>query len=126
MKQSYIEYIIAAGFFNESTVKSVDSRRASNIDLDEIPRRCFAFRFFDQEETTVKGEVLTGDPKNYSGMYYVDGEIKTVEDLKAHPRKYKTLISNMQTNNWPKVVKCNTGNFQPFNDKKDKIISTKK
>ena len=47
---------------------------------------------------------------NKSGMYYLHGKIKTVEELRAENNSQnRILISNMECNNWKRVVQNTRG-----------------
>jgi len=122
MLKHYVEFLYPGSFMSETEVKNCSHRDPKRM-LKAAGKQCFAFRFFDQEVVNKEGEELRGKAKNYSGHYYPNAEILTIDDVKAlTPRKdYKILISNLEMNDWDPVVRTQRGNFQPFG-KNDEII----
>jgi hypothetical protein len=58
------------------------------------------------------GGELSVEPKTVekSGMYYVNGKMKTIEDVKAeNDPGNRILIANMESNGWSCVVETNNG-----------------
>jgi hypothetical protein len=108
---------------SETSSKEVKSREPKTI-LRHLPQHAFAFRFYDQTIKTVKidgeEEKHFGKQRNISPMYYPGGTSFTVEQIKHLPGDYKILVSNMEGNNWPLVVRTRKGNFQPL--EKDDVI----
>jgi hypothetical protein len=53
--------------------------------------------------------------KSRSGTYFINGTVKTLEEVKNEDSKRnENLIWNMETNHWNKVVVTNGGFTQPF------------
>lgn len=122
MLKHYVKFFYPGAFVAETEVEEVKSRDAQKI---KVPEGSYGFRFFDRQEITAENEnhepeTLRGKPKNYSGMFYF-GRIMTLDDVKREMPDATILISNMETNNWDKVVKTRMGNIQPF-EEKDTII----
>ena len=109
----------AGVFMSESSEEKVKERDHTLIDA---PKDCFGYRFFSREEVESNGETLRGANQNYSGTYYF-GTVMTKEQVEKHVDKPNTLLSNMRSNNWDRVVKTRLGNFQPFNRDKDVILT---
>ena len=93
---------------------------------DAVPlsKSCFAFRFFDQTEVKFGGELLKGERKNYSGIYYIDGTTLLVEDARKEPALRLTNLSHLRPDEL--MVKTRSDSWQWFDPKKDHIYSTKK
>jgi hypothetical protein len=111
--QLYIEYLIAGGFFSESSVSEV----ADKSTPEKFPYGCFAFRFF--EKTKVKtgdGETLYGSQKNLTGWHFLPGEVLTLEDAKTKYPDKKMVIQNMENNNYSRVIKTMFGQFIPMQE----------
>ena len=117
MIKHYVEFTMLGGFFYEYSTESIDHRDSSKV---KVPKNAFAFRFFDREEVESNGEILKGDRKNYSSLYYVGGEIMTLAQVKKQLPQEEILINNMEINNWDKVIKHRFGGFQPF--EKDNVL----
>ena len=118
MIKHYIELLYPGALFTGSYVKEVDNRDPSRVDA---PRECFGFRFFDREEVVSGNEVLAGNPKNYSGVFYF-GRIHTLADVKREFPDKDILARNMEGNAWDRVVRTRRGNFQPLR-LEDAVIS---
>jgi thymidylate kinase len=123
----YVEILYPGILFSEPESREVKSRNTMKI-AKSLKHAAFAFKFYDQVETTIlldgKPKVVAGDRKNESGMYYPDGQIFTLEEVKMlKPAKdYSILASNMEGNNYPLVVKTRVGSWQPFYPDKDEVI----
>jgi len=116
----YVEFFYPGTMFSESSILKVKNRQSRNI---KLPKNCFAFNFFDREETNSAKtkRLLMGKKYNYSKSYYIDGTIYTLNQVKKRVPNAKILIRNMQSNKWNKVIKTRFGQFQPFK-KGDKNI----
>jgi hypothetical protein len=113
---TFVEVLYPGVFYPEESVYKVKTRDPQAI-ADKCPT-AFCFEFYDQTRKQVKvdGEhqTVSGKPKNKSGRYYPGATVMTVEDVKRLPGDHSILVSNMEGNNWPRVVKTRRGNFQPF------------
>ena len=82
----------------------------------DFPKRTFSFHFFDiEEEENVNGETLTGKQKNVSPTYWF-GKVLTKDQVATNEGKDSMLYSNMDTNNWERVVESCEGRVLPMND----------
>jgi hypothetical protein len=118
----YVKFFFPNVFVDDSETKQVETRETSSL---KLPQFCHAFSFFDRVETSSGGEVLKGKPKNFSGMYYVDGEAWTLEQVRSKLPEERILIANMEGNKWGKVIRTRNGGFRPF-EKGDQTFRTKK
>lgn len=116
--KQYVEFMYFEMPRNKTSVTEVESRDAKI----KVPESAFAYRFFERRETVQDGETLVGQAQRYSGIVYVGGQIMTLDDVEREMPSERALISNMQANGYGKVVKCRTGNVQPFNDLEDRVI----
>jgi hypothetical protein len=117
MTKHYIEFVYPGIMFSESSSKEIEHRDAKKV---ELPKGAVGFRFFDKEQTELDGETLEGKPKNYTGWRYKGREL-TLEDVKREMPGERILISNMECNNWDKVVKLECGQIFPL-CKEDMVI----
>ena len=104
---------------NQTTLE-VKDRTPDSVPLS---KSCFAFTFFDQTEVRFEGELLKGERKNYSGTYFIDGTILSVEDAKKEPALRLTNLSHLRPDEL--MVKTRSGSWQWFDPRKDHIYSTK-
>ena len=51
-------------------------------------------------------------------------EVLTIEDVAELAGEDSVLHMNMSVNNWSAVVRCRTGNFQPFDPERQEMLST--
>lgn len=75
----------------------------------------YCFMLYDTEEipTDLGPEFkITAVPKNRSSRYYIGGELFTHDEVVA--LGVDTVAANMRGNNWDTVIRCRTGNWQPF------------
>lgn len=124
MEQSktYVEFLYPGMLFTETDEKQVANR---NIQTLKIPTQAFGFLFFDKTIKTIeldgKKTVVNGKRRNVSGIYYPNGKVFSLDEVKSMGKDYSILASNMEGNNWKYAVKTRKGNFQPFTNK-DHII----
>jgi len=112
----YVEFYFPGIIVMESSILKIKSRKEEF----KIPDGAYGYRFFDKEEVKIKGEILEGRRKNWSGTYYF-GEVLSLKELKERFPDEDTLIHNMEMNDWEQIVRTTRGIFQPF-EKGDKII----
>jgi len=110
MLKHYITYWYPGAFCSESSCKEVDKR----YEMPVLPKYVYAWQYFSKEVTIQNGEELKGEPKNY-GPQCIIGEVFTLEKVREVMPHEGTLISNMEGNNWKRVVHCRQG-FIPLND----------
>jgi hypothetical protein len=90
---------------SDTSTVEVESR---DPDRFQIPDRAFGFQFWSRTEVEVEGEVLKGEPQDYSAWYYVGTE-RTLEDVKRDRPGEHVLISNMVNNKYDRVVMTRFG-----------------
>lgn len=121
-----VEYLIPGSLFPESIVRDIEPRTVEAA-LAEAPDLAFAFVLFDVEDAPDLGPdfAVTPKRKNVSGRHYIDAEVFTAEQIEAldDGHDYGILLSNMRGNEWPALVRCRTGNWQPL-DEGDRIVAT--
>ncbi len=120
----YVEMFFPYGLIPESRKEKVESINPNEI---KVPDDCYAFRFVERTEKEFNGELLTSYFKQVTGMYYPDGEVLTLDEIKRLYKEEPTtwlrnVISNMETNNIKKVVKGRFNIFVKFNEGLDHII----
>jgi len=104
---------------SNQTTAEISEREPGTVPLS---KSCFAFRFFDLTLVKFEGETLKGEPKNHSGMYYVDGLVCSVEEAKRDHDLDVTNISHLRSEEL--LVKTRHGSWQWFDPKKDHIYLT--
>lgn len=116
MTKHYVAFKYPGVFFPETSVIEIKSRD----EKFDIPKGCYGYHFFDQEEIEHNGEILTGEVKNESGTTFF-GKKYSIDDIrKNHPEK-GTLIRNLISNGYKFAVDTVTGNWQPVDDE-DTVI----
>ena len=114
--EHYVEFIYPGSLVNETSSEKITHRDPDKV---KVPNGSFAFRFYDLNVTYAGTERLTGDPKNHSGLYYINGKVYTEEEIKRDFPEETILISN--ASRYKKMVKTRRGTFQPF-EKEDFVI----
>lgn len=109
--KTYVEFSYPGFFFSEYGVKEVLSRDVTEL---EIPESAFAFRFFDIVEGEVDGTPVKSGRLNVSALHYYGGRFMSLEEVAAEVPDSDILQDNMRINDWAQVIRCRTGNFQPF------------
>lgn len=122
MKQYTVTFYSPGTFFAETTKKKIDSwdpqkALAMSKKIEErYHSHPYGFQFFTHERAD---DELDSHISDSSGTWYIDGVVKTLEDLKAeHNPENKILISNMECNQWDSVVQTRSPYSwtQPFED----------
>lgn len=123
---SYVTYYFPGTFFSEESGRPVGSRDPRQAAVN-APETAFAFTFHDVATTTaeVDGQEvkLASRAPNQSGRFYIDAEKLTADDVAAMGDDGRILLSNMRGNNWPVMLRCRTGNYQPLTEA-DQVITS--
>lgn len=121
VRTTYVEFLYPGLLMSESSSQEVASRDLLKL---EVPENAFGFRFFDVLSMTVEVEgeevELTSKTLNKSATHYYGGTVYTAAQIKRQFPDEKILISNIEGNRYKKVIKCRTGNWQPF--QKDDVL----
>ena len=113
----YVEFIFAGIMFTDTSSEEIKSRDSKF----QIPKTCFGYRFFDLEKSkSESGNILTSRRLNESGVYYVGGQVMTLNQIKKLMPN-SILQRNMENNDYKKVVKTRVGTYQPL-EKKDVVL----
>lgn len=109
MTKHFVEYVYAGLFVSEIGTEEIQSRDQ----VITLPKGAYAYRIFDREEVEQGGETLKGAPKNY-GPRHIKGEVYDLDRVKREVPDSRILVSNMECNGLPNVIKCLQG-FLPAN-----------
>jgi hypothetical protein len=117
VRKTYIEFLYPGSFVAESSTKEVKTREVSKV---KVPKSAFGFKFFDILSVVVDADSrkvqLTSERINMSPMHYYGGKLYTLAEVEREFPQNDTLVQNMKGNGWGKVIRCRTGNWQPFED----------
>lgn len=113
----FVEFLYPNILTSDTSIVEVSDRK---IECVTMPEGSFGFRFVDQEQAIVNGEVLKGAFKDYSGWFY-KGRRLSLDDVKKEMPDSNILISNMKCNGWAYVVKTKFGQCFPL-EEKDVVI----
>lgn len=126
----HAEYLVPGAFFSEEYSKQFEAdedwvREATR----QAPPNAFCFSLYTltlnqelHEAAAKDGYDLKPKRSKLPGKYYIDGKVHNLADIKAMDGM-EILASNMECNDWKLVIKCRTGNFQPFLPE-DKIVNS--
>lgn len=118
---TYVTYLLPGSFFTEDCTEEVANRDVTNAQK-KAPEGAFAFYFSERSRIVEGGETLWGEYKRQSGTYFLGGKLMDAVDVQRNVSDPRTLLANMKGNGWKRVIKCRTGNFQPFDDRKDVLL----
>ena len=122
MQKHFVKFMSAGVFVAEMTTKKISSwdvakaAQMSKEIVEAYGSRPCGFYFI-----TVKDDKVI----KKSGVYYINGTVETLEELKAkNDPNNRILISNMESNGWDKIVTtCNPYKWvRPFT-KDDTVIA---
>lgn len=122
MQKHFVKFLSAGTFVAEETTKEIDSwdiekaKQMSKEITERYGARPYGFCFITKgrSDTDLDSKVI-----DQSGVYYINGVVETLEELKAkNDPNNRILISNMESNGWDKVVTtCNPYKWtQPFTE----------
>ena len=101
MLKHFVEFSYPGIIFSDYSHEEIAERKP---ELVTVPKEAFAYRFFDQVQTVVEGELLTGERKNYSRYTYF-GKVYTLEEVK---KEYgivsKNNLTELQEKSYDAVV----------------------
>ena len=128
MKKHFVIFFSPGTFVAEQSREPIDSwdiDKAVKMSKDIKERHeaiPYGFCFTTRER---KDHELDSQEIKRSGIYYLGGEVVTLEDIRArNDPKDKILISNMECNKWNKIV-VNTNSWkwtQPL-EKNDVVLN---
>lgn len=115
MKAHFVEFLSPGTFVHEVTTKAIDAwdvERAKLMAIDIVERygaRPYGFRFITRSRSD---DELDSKVTAQSGVYYLGGTIRTIEQVEADADPAETiLLSNMRSNGWPRIV-TNTNSWK--------------
>ncbi len=122
-KFTVVTFYRPGSFFSEESTQEVTTHDPKEIaKLAPEHSFCFTIRDYVAKTTIVDGEEFekTEAEGESTGRFYIGGSVYTVDEMRAQfgeDSDKRILISNMESNGWPAVIQCKTGNWQPFGEK---------
>ncbi len=116
----FVKYLYPGSFYSEEQSIEIPSLDAK---LD-FPEGAFAYSLYSVEtkEVEVEGELFVkNNTIKQEGVCYIDAVIYTADQL-PDTGDFRISRSNMESNNYKAVVRCNRGNWQPFYESVDKVV----
>jgi hypothetical protein len=105
--KTYVVFLSGLFLFTiESLPQGVKTR---NVEIN-MPKSSFGFYFFDAQDAQGKKRF------NISPIYYKGGTIYRVATLRRTFPNERVLIRSMEINGYKCVIRCCTGNWQPFRE----------
>lgn len=117
MIKTYLKLFYPGSFVSESFVKEVEKREYR----PEIPSGVYAWQYFERESTYLNGELLLGEPKNFSGTFYIGQEL-TAKEVIAEYGESSVAAQNIINNGYERVVKTRRNQLFPLGAK-DMVVS---
>ena len=128
VKKHFVEFFSPGSFFAETDTKSIDSwdidkaKEMAKSITQRYGAKPYAFRFITRGRTD---DELDSKVVEQSGYYFINGVVKTLEEIKAENNPdNRILISNMECNGWDRVVITRSPYrwTQPFG-KEDSVVT---
>ena len=120
MKKHFVTFYRPGTFVAETVVREVDGwnldeARNAYDNLDDFMRtNCYGFQFFTKGRAD---DELDSKVTDRSAMYYLGGKVETYEDVQSRTNGYSTLLSNMKSNGYDRVItNVPSGWTQPLRD----------
>lgn len=114
--KTFVEFYFPGSVCSETSTRETSTRDPMKI---EVPKGCFAFRFFDQDSEEVevfgKKKTILDDMKNISPTYYLEG--KVIDRSEAKCRGMTVLLANMRCNRWKHCILTPQGQAFPVEEK---------
>ncbi|MBI2268615.1 MAG: hypothetical protein HYU80_04245 [Candidatus Blackburnbacteria bacterium] len=118
------ELLMPGTLFSESDVVELHGRSVEEL-ARTVNNNVFAIVTYKvlegTFETNGKTVKVTSERFDVSPRTYIGGEVYNLQQVKAMSVD-ETLVNNMVVNKWPQVIKCRTGNWQPFEPNKGEIL----
>lgn len=125
---TYVSYLYPGLIVSNESNMEVPDRNPEREARREAADSAFGFSYFDIVSAVVEiGETLiqtTSNRRNISCTYYIDGEVLDIDQVAALPGDHQIMLDNMRCNDWDRVVRCRSGNFQPFDESDALVRST--
>lgn len=103
-----------------------------NVEVDELPAPenvafpddAYCFEMYKREDVIDGKSVYMGKAEQVGFTYYhPNSKVETLEQVKRNPKATNILITNMQVNEWNKIVWTRWGNFpQPFDGRTMRVL----
>lgn len=124
------EFQLPGFMFTENVTREIPTRDDADV-LAVAPDHAFAFRVCDVPAVVpnMDGFTVTPIPYNWGPRTFIGGDVFDVDMIESDDRLRadlglsddRTLIANARSNGWPRVIRCRTGNWQPFEDD-DRVV----
>jgi hypothetical protein len=122
--RKWATYSSPGSFFAEETRREVPLEATPETVAVMAKSYEFAFtlELVTRRSADVEGHNLSSEERQpIGGRYFIGGTIFTADQLTAPGDR--RLLSNMRANGWSRVIRCRTGNWQPFDPEKDQNIT---
>ena len=123
--KTYARYFSPGAFFSETEVKEVDPIAPEQDALRRAPEHAFCFVLFEKEDGPPPevGPEWSVSPKeiNVTSRRYIGGTLFHIDEI--DPLNNRILLVNAKNNHWDWMIKCRTGNWQPFDPTTEVVLS---
>jgi len=124
VKKYFVKFFSPGIIVAEIQTKKIKSLNPYKI---KFPDHAYSFTLNEREDVIDEetGKEYLGKDKQVGPRYYhPDSKVETLEEVKKNRPSARILISNLENNNWHKIIWSRWGNWpQPFDPEKDVILS---
>lgn len=129
LKKDFVTFYSPGSFCAETTTLPIsgwNEEEAIELSKDIVERygaKPYRFQFTTRgrEDDELDSRIIAE-----SGMYYINGVVKTLADVEADPIRNRTLISNMKTFKCDRVVETYSPyRWVQFFEEGDKVVEVK-
>lgn len=113
------KYVQFSGPWGAPRVREIKSRDIKTL---KIPKKAYAFFFFDVASVEENGIFMKSERLEISPTYYYGGRIMTIPELRREIPNSENIISTMQSLGIKHVIKCRTVNTFELFGEDDKYI----
>lgn len=125
--KKYVRYYYEGKYIDHIVHREIETESVDDIinDIQSIdgiwPYRFQFVTRHPEKETSGEWSI-----SNVSHMYFVNGKIRTLDELiKENNPNNKVLIGNMKSNNYDKIIESTHGWVSSFREGKDTLIEVK-
>lgn len=117
-----IKYFVEYYLLDDPNAPKFKEVENQSIESANLPNDTCAYRFYNQNEITIGEKSFLG-AKKYTPMIFLCGKRHSLEEIKESFNELSSLFSEMEENNWNRVVRVKHNNWQELEETDYDFIS---